>query len=153
MNTTVLTTKARAIRDKLTEQGLPHDPPRDDTYDAEKNIALFKETEALSNKLGTQAYMVMWGEVPACTIIIRCTEKKTSVWATRFVNGRRVMFKGCATGYDFDRITSALEGLSIPPVHSYYEQGKSPAHFVLRDQGRRWYHQFEAEGFKIWRTL
>jgi hypothetical protein len=148
-----LTTKAQAIRATMTEAPIPQSPPRADTYDADYNAKLFQETQILSEKHGLQTYLVVWGEVPMCIIVIRSTEKQATVWATTFVNNRRVMFKNVARGSGYDRHTAALAGLHIPSVHAHYGHDASPRHFALQDSGKRWYDQLVAEGFKVYRTL
>lgn len=143
-----MNTKAQTIRDRLSPSTLAQEPPRDDTYDADKNAAIFAETEALSKKAGLQTFVVMWGNEPVATIILRSTERQCTVLATTFVNHRRVMFKRTVRGCGYDRHTAAMEGLVLR-----YESGYGDRKFTLADQGKRWYDQLSDAHFKVWRTL
>lgn len=143
-----MNTKAQTIRAKLSDATITQQPPRDDTYDADKNADIFRQTEELSKKTGLQTFIVMWGEMPVATIILKSTEKQCTVLATTFVNHRRVMFKQTVRGCGYDRHTAALEGLVLR-----YESGYGARKFTLADQGKRWYHQLSEAGFGLWRTL
>lgn len=146
-------TKADIIRERLKEVPPTQEPPRTDTYDADKNTAVFNELKTLSKKTGLQTYIVMWGEQPIATIVFKITVAQVTAIATKLVNGRRVMFKQSARSHDYDRFTAALAGLTLPQIYSHYEVDKSPAHFVIRDQGKRWDRQLVDNKFNLWRTL
>lgn len=146
MNVVSNAAKANAIRARLTET--PMEPPRVDTWDANKNMELFRDLEKVSAAKKLRTYIIMWGEVPVATIVHRYNNASITVWVTKFVNGRRVMYKN----KDYNA-TDALAGLDIPSVHSYCEQAESPRHFVLKDSGESWEKQLLNNGFKVWRTL
>lgn len=142
-----MNTKAQTIRANLSDATVSQQPPRDDTYDADKNADIFRQTENLSKKTGLQTFIVMWGSEPVATIILRNISSQCTVLATTFVNHRRVMFKKIVRGCGYDRCTAAMEGLVL---HSA-DHGSTK--FTLADQGKRWYDQLSDAGFKVWRTL
>lgn len=140
--------KANAIRARFSHTSEPLVSPRTDTWDANRNGELFREVQALSATAKLKTFVVMWGEVPVATIIIKTNKASITVWATKCVHGQMVLFKS----KDYTA-TDALADLDIPCVHSYFEQAESPRHFVLKDSGESWEKQLLNNGFKVWRTL
>lgn len=135
--------KAASIRGKLKANAGAQEPPRGDTYDAEKNFKIFRELDDLQRKLKVETYLVVdMDQNPVASILIRRTESTTTAIATVFVNGRRVMFKGTARYYG--GATRALEGLTI---------GFGPEKIVIDDMGHSWDKQLINRGFRAWRTL
>jgi hypothetical protein len=152
-NVMFLTPKAKAIREGLTDAPMTIEPPREDTYDADKNKQLFEELNRLQRRAQIENYMIMWGEMPVATVVFHSTEKQCKTIVTTFVNGCRVMWKSVVRGSGFDRRTAALSGLLLPGVHSYYEECSSPKNFKLVNEGERWDTLLLKNGFKVWRTL
>lgn len=134
--------KAQAIRSKFIAAVGAQEPPRDDTYDADKNIKIFNELDALQRKLKIETYLIIHDEQPVASILIRRTDAMCTAIVTKFVNGRRVMFKGSARYYG--GATRALEGLTI---------GFGSEKIVIDDMGHSWGQQLVKRGFKAWRTL
>lgn len=152
MKALALMPKAATIRNRLADAPMTIDPPRSDTYDADRNAQLFKELENLQKRAQIETYAVMWGEMPVATIVIKSTEKQCTAIVTKFVNHQRVMWKSSVRGQGFDRRTEALFGLTIPTSFSHYE-GCNSLPFLMRNEGKRWDDQLRAHGFRVWRTL
>lgn len=145
--------KAQSIRNRQLDAPMTIEPPRTDTYDADKNKALFQELDRLQRRSQMETYLVMWGEMPVASIVMHSTEKQCKAIATTFVNGQRVMWKSVVRGAGYDRRTAVLSGLALPSVHSHYEECTSPKNFVLTNEGERWDDMLRKAGFRVWRTL
>jgi len=121
------------------------EPPRDDTFDADYNAKIFMELDSLQRKLKVETYIVMHDGNPVASILIRRTEATTTAIVTKFVNGRRVMFKGMARYYG--GATRALEGLEIRTPWL----GSNAVCTIT--EGVDWDRQLKHFGFEVWRTL
>jgi hypothetical protein len=152
--------KAQRVRARIAAAiPAPLDPPRPDTFDADRNARIFREVQDISLKNGLESYLISFQGTPVATLIFRITEKQCTAYATTFVNHSRVMWKSSARSVGYDRRTASLDGLTLPRVHvltvqmgSYSDHQYSPT-ITLEDKHERWDKQLLTAGFQIWKTL
>lgn len=140
-----MNTKASVIRERAQDKSpAPTKEQLEPVYLVQSaNEKVMRNLEALQRKLKVETYIVMHEDEPKATIVFRFTEATCTSYVTRHINGRRSLTERTIRGTGFDRATASLSGLT------FY----TPKHFVLADQGKRWYDQLTDAGFRVWRTL
>lgn len=114
--------------------------------DSDHNEKLIKELDTIRTRTGIQTHLVTFEGVPVASILFKFTVNQCTVYVTRFVNGRRQMFKNTVRGSGFDRSTAALDGCEL----MYPDSLKT---FKIEDGSRRWDNMLFAAGFQVWQTL